>query len=106
MDDQPLIELRGVTKIYPLKSGDVTALDNISLIHRDFVVIMGPSGSGKPLRNCDVSIALLPAIFDAGRNTRAMDDHELTGLLEHHQVSSRSSTSSPPFPYENVEYPI
>ncbi|HPM61739.1 MAG TPA: ATP-binding cassette domain-containing protein, partial [Methanoregulaceae archaeon] len=84
-DDQPLIELRDVTKVYPLKSGDITALDNISLsIQRgDFVAIMGPSGSGKSTLLNQLGCLDRPTSGDlliAGRNTREMDDHELTGL--------------------------
>ena len=38
-----------VSKIYSLKSGDVTALDHVSLSieEGEFIAIMGPSGSGK-----------------------------------------------------------
>ena len=45
----PVIELDDVTKIYPLPSGDVVALDHLSIrIDKgEFVAIMGPSGSGK-----------------------------------------------------------
>jgi len=44
-----LIELRQVTKIYTLPSGDVPALDRVSFTveEGEFVAIMGPSGSGK-----------------------------------------------------------
>jgi putative ABC transport system ATP-binding protein len=45
----PLIELRSVTKIYPLGHQQVTAVDGLSLIVEagEFTVLAGPSGSGK-----------------------------------------------------------
>jgi putative ABC transport system ATP-binding protein len=47
--DQPLIELRKVTKIYGTGEAQVAALAGIDLTIRDgeFVAVMGPSGSGK-----------------------------------------------------------
>ena len=44
-----MIELKGVSKQYPLTSGSIVALSNVSLdIHRgEFTVIVGQSGSGK-----------------------------------------------------------
>jgi len=49
VSDQPLIELRRVTKIYGSGEARVAALDGIDLTVRDgeFVAVMGPSGSGK-----------------------------------------------------------
>lgn len=49
MQQAAVIELSDVSKIYPLPSGDVCALDHLSIrIGRgEFVAIMGPSGSGK-----------------------------------------------------------
>jgi putative ABC transport system ATP-binding protein len=46
---EPVIQFEDVVKIYPLKSGDVTALNHISFaVERgEFISIMGPSGSGK-----------------------------------------------------------
>jgi putative ABC transport system ATP-binding protein len=48
-DAAPLIELRGVTKVYGEGAARVNALAGVDLsIHRgEFVAIMGPSGSGK-----------------------------------------------------------
>lgn len=45
----PLVELRGLSKIYGTGEAEVRALDGVDLqVHRgDFVAIMGPSGSGK-----------------------------------------------------------
>ena len=47
--DQPLIALRGVTKVYGSGEAEVTALGGINLDVHDgeFVAVMGPSGSGK-----------------------------------------------------------
>ena len=47
--DQPLIALRGVTKIYGTGEAEVAALGGINLDVHDgeFVAVMGPSGSGK-----------------------------------------------------------
>lgn len=45
----PLIELRGITRVYGHDEAEVRALDGIDLTIRagEFVAIMGPSGSGK-----------------------------------------------------------
>ena len=49
MSDQPLIQLRDVTKIYGSGEAEVAALAGINLAVHDgeFVAVMGPSGSGK-----------------------------------------------------------
>jgi putative ABC transport system ATP-binding protein len=46
---QPVIQFSDVVKVYPLVSGDVTALNHISfeVEKGEFIAIMGPSGSGK-----------------------------------------------------------
>lgn len=49
MDNQPLIELQGVTKVYGTGHAAMHALRGIDLHieEGDFVAVMGPSGSGK-----------------------------------------------------------
>ena len=48
-DDTPLIELRGISRVYGHGAAEVRALDRIDVVIRkgEFVAIMGPSGSGK-----------------------------------------------------------
>ncbi len=46
---RPVIDIRGLTKVYHLGEVDLRALDGVSLTVEpgDFIAIMGPSGSGK-----------------------------------------------------------
>ncbi|MFP1643295.1 ABC transporter ATP-binding protein [Pontitalea aquivivens] len=48
-DGPPLIELRGITRVYGTGEAEVRAVDGVDLTIRqgEFVAIMGPSGSGK-----------------------------------------------------------
>ncbi len=49
MSQEPIVEIRELSKIYRQGDINVTALDNVSLdiARGEFVVLMGPSGSGK-----------------------------------------------------------
>lgn len=108
----PVIELQEVTKIYPLPSGDVRALDRLSIrIERgEFVAIMGPSGSGKStllnqIGGLDVPTAGILRI--TGRNIRKMSDDELTDLRLNAIGNIFQKFNLIPLlsAYENVEYP-
>jgi putative ABC transport system ATP-binding protein len=112
MDNQPLIELRDVTKVYPLKSGNVVALDRVSLSIEggDFMAIMGPSGSGKSTLLNQLGCLDRPTSGDlliAGKNTREMDDRELTGLRLNTigYIFQKFNLIPLLSAYENVEYP-
>ena len=81
----PVIQFSDVSKIYPLKAGDVTALSHISFeVERgEFISIMGPSGSGKStllnLMGC-LDTPTSGDIFMSGIGVRDMSDVELTNL--------------------------
>jgi len=108
----PIIELLGVTKVYPLPSGDVVALDDISLSidEGEFIAIMGPSGSGKSTLLNQVGCLDVPTSGDlriAGESVREMNDRELTRLrLETiGYIFQRFNLIPLLTAYENVEYP-
>ena len=81
----PVIKFSDVVKIYPLRAGDVTALDHISfeVEHGEFISVMGPSGSGKStllnLMGC-LDTPTYGDIFISGIGVRDMSDTELTNL--------------------------
>lgn len=81
----PVIRFEDVVKIYPLKAGDVLALDHLSfeVDPGEFVSIMGPSGSGKS--TCLTLMGCLDTpssgnIYISGIATRNMSDDDLTCL--------------------------
>ncbi|ABS55543.1 ABC transporter related [Methanoregula boonei 6A8] len=81
----PVIQFKDVVKIYPLKSGDVTAINHISFSveHGEFISIMGPSGSGKSTLLTMMGCLDTPTygdIFISGIGVRDMNDTELTNL--------------------------
>jgi len=82
---EPVIQFDDVVKIYPLKSGDVTALNHISFaVERgEFISIMGPSGSGKSTLLTLMGCLDKPTrgnISMSGIPIRDMTDEELTSL--------------------------
>jgi putative ABC transport system ATP-binding protein len=82
---QPVIQFSDVAKIYPLRSGDVIALDHISFeVERgEFIAIMGPSGSGKStllnLMGC-LDIPTSGEIFISGSRVHDLSDDQLADL--------------------------
>jgi putative ABC transport system ATP-binding protein len=112
MQQVPVIELADVSKIYPLPSGDVVALDHMSIrIDRgEFVAIMGPSGSGKStllnqIGGLDVPTSGLLQI--TGKNIREMSDHDLTDLRLNAigYIFQKFNLIPLLTAFENVEYP-
>ena len=85
MHREPVIAFHDVTKIYPLASGDVVALDHISLevLPGEFIAIMGPSGSGKStllnMMGC-LDVPTSGEVYISGRSIRTMTDDQLTEL--------------------------
>ncbi|OPX64414.1 MULTISPECIES: ABC transporter ATP-binding protein [unclassified Methanoregula] len=112
MQQTAVIELNDVSKIYPLPSGDVLALDHMSIcINRgEFVAIMGPSGSGKStllnqIGGLDVPTSGVLKI--TGKNIRKMSDTELTDLRLNAigYIFQKFNLIPLLTAYENVEYP-
>ena len=108
----PVIELVDVVKVYSLPSGDVTALRGLSLRidEGEFVAIMGPSGSGKSTLLNQIGCLDRPTsgdLFLAGKNTREMDDRELTSLrlTSIGYIFQKFNLIPLLSAYENVEYP-
>jgi putative ABC transport system ATP-binding protein len=85
MNDKPVMVFNDVVKVYPLPSGDVTALDDINFkVERgEFISIMGPSGSGKStllnLMGC-LDTPTSGDIYIGGIRTGDMSDTDLTNL--------------------------
>jgi len=82
---EPVIRFADVSKVYPLRAGDVTALSHVSFeVERgEFIAIMGPSGSGKStllnLMGC-LDTPTSGDIFISGIRIQDMTDDELTDL--------------------------
>jgi len=83
MNEQPVMVFKDVVKVYPLPSGDVTALGGVSFqVDRgEFISVMGPSGSGKStllnLMGC-LDTPTSGDIYISGTRTVDMSDKELT----------------------------
>jgi putative ABC transport system ATP-binding protein len=112
MKDNAVIELKDVTKVYPLPAGDVIALDRVSIAinEGEFVAIMGPSGSGKSTLLNQVGCLDVPtsgSLFITGKDVGEMNDDELTDLrLEKIGYIFQKFNLIPLLTaYENVEYP-
>ena len=112
MSSCPLIELSGVSKIYPLRSGDVVALDDLTLgiEEGEFVAIMGPSGSGKSTLLNQIGCLDVPTtgtLRITGRDIGTLKDYELTDLRLNTlgYIFQKFNLIALLTAYENVEYP-
>ncbi len=113
MSDFPLIRLADVTKVYHLESGDVTALNCVSvdISENEFVAIMGPSGSGKSTMMNQLGILDVPTsgtLFINGKNVAAMTNLERTHMRRDTIGYIFQNFYLIPLlsAYENVEYPL
>lgn len=113
MDMAPIVELRDVSKDYPLGNQVVHALRGVDLIVEpgEFTSIAGPSGSGKTtllnLVGC-VDVATSGTVRVAGSDTRTLGERGLTELrLRHLGFIFQSFNLVPVLDvFQNVEMPL
>ncbi|HVP94310.1 MAG TPA: ABC transporter ATP-binding protein [Methanoregulaceae archaeon] len=113
MNEDPLIQLSDVSKVYHLESGDFTALDHVCLdiMENEFIAIMGPSGSGKSTLMNQLGILDVPS---SGRlYIEGKDVARMSGLERTHMRRDTIGYIFQKFylipllsAYENVEYPL
>ncbi|MEW6744296.1 MAG: ABC transporter ATP-binding protein [Planctomycetota bacterium] len=80
-----LIELDGVSKVYPMPGGDVQALRNVSLSFEEgeFAAVVGSSGSGKSTLLYLLGLLISPTRGSyrfGGRSMEALPDRERAGI--------------------------
>ncbi|MHC5038215.1 MAG: ABC transporter ATP-binding protein [Planctomycetota bacterium] len=80
-----MLELRGVTKVYPMGGGEVRALDGVDLAVEagDFLAVMGPSGSGKSTLLHVLGFLDRPSAGEylyRGKNASTLSDRELSRI--------------------------
>jgi putative ABC transport system ATP-binding protein len=86
---EPVVELRGVTRVYGSRSTEVRALDTVDVAFPagSWTAVMGPSGSGKStLLHCAAGLERVTAgtVLLAGRDITHTSDAELTRLRRTH----------------------
>jgi putative ABC transport system ATP-binding protein len=110
---QPVIDIRGLTKVYHLGEVDVRALDGVDLHveQGEFIAIMGPSGSGK-----STLMNIIGCLDRPTDGTYVLDGSDVSGLSRDQRAIIRNAkigfvfqsfnllarTSS----MENVELPL
>ncbi len=112
MSQQPLIEIRGLTKVYPAQDGQVQALDQVDLnvypgeIHG----VIGMSGAGKSTLIRCINRLDTPtegSILFKGQNVLDMDKHELLGLRRKvSMIFQQFNLLMQRNVQENVRYPL
>lgn len=109
---EEVVCLRDVVKIYPLASGDVTALNHVSISIKkgEFVSIIGPSGSGKSTLLNQLGCLDAPTsgvLKIGGKSISEMNDYELTDLrlVTIGFIFQKFNLLPLLSAYENVEYP-
>jgi len=110
--EEEIVRLDTITKVYPLASGDVIALNELSLSIKkgEFVAIIGPSGSGKSTLLNQLGCLDVPTSGDliiGGKNVNQMSDYELTELrlVTIGFIFQKFNILPLLSAYENVEYP-
>jgi len=79
MSSQPIIEMQGVTKTYPMGEVTVHALRGLDLAvsRGEFIVLLGPSGSGKT-----TTLNLVGGLDRPSGGRLVVDGDELSGFSE------------------------
>ncbi len=93
-----IVEARGLTRVFPMQAGPVTAVREASLRIEsgDYVAIGGPSGCGKStllhLLGC-VDTPTTGSVWFEGRDVGALSDSERTRIRLRASASSSSASS-------------
>jgi putative ABC transport system ATP-binding protein len=110
---EALVSLHGITKVYGEGASEVRALDGVDLdiVERDFVAVMGASGSGKS--TCMNILGCLDAPTDGTYLFRGVDvtnlSHDQRALLRRHYlgfVFQGFNLLARTTALENVELPL
>jgi putative ABC transport system ATP-binding protein len=84
-EEQPIVQVKGLTKVYHMGGVDVQALRGVDLSARagEFLAILGPSGSGKSTLFHIIGGLTPPSsgeVLIAGKNLSRMTDGDRTAL--------------------------